>query len=58
MGPRENFLGTSIDIGIDDVTDMNHRFEIPKWNLWKAYFLTKIRKVYLNVFQTFLRAIL
>ena len=33
MGPRENFLGTSIDIGIDDVTGMNHCFEIPKWNL-------------------------
>ena len=58
MGPRENFLGTSIDIGIDDVTGMNHCFEIPKWNLWKAYFATRIRKVFFNDIQTFLRAFL
>ena len=43
MGPRESFLGTHIEIEIDDVMIMTHEFGIFESCLWMTL-LTLVRK--------------
>ena len=57
MGPRHNFLGTFIQIEIDDVMVMTHGFGVFESFLWMALLTMDKKKISQNALTAFFRLI-
>ena len=57
MGPRHNFLGTFIQIEIDDVMVMTHGFGVFESCLWMALLTMDKMKISQNALTAFFRLI-
>ena len=57
IGPREGFLGTHIDIEIDDVMTMTHEFGIFESCLWMTLLTLVKNKIAQNALTAFFLSI-